>query len=88
MTRDELIKYTIWLAKENYADKTPAYLAKKYLVSDWERRLEGRNIHSVLTWCKDCLVQGINMPFEDECGNCGSKNTVRYYDNETINLLF
>jgi hypothetical protein len=56
--------------------------------SAWERKLVGRNIHSVFTWCKDCGMKGCNIPFEDECGNCGSKNTVRYYDKETIDLLF
>jgi rRNA maturation endonuclease Nob1 len=56
--------------------------------SAWEQKLVGRNIHSVFTWCKDCGMKGCNIPFEDECGNCGSKNTVRYYDKETIDLLF
>jgi rRNA maturation endonuclease Nob1 len=56
--------------------------------SAWERKLVGKNIHSVFTWCKDCGMKGCNIPFEDECGNCGSKNTVRYYDKETIDLLF
>jgi hypothetical protein len=56
--------------------------------SGWEQKLIGKNIHSVFTWCKDCHNEGINIPFNDECGNCGSKNTVRYYDKETIDLLF
>lgn len=56
--------------------------------SAWEKKLVGKNIHSVFTWCKDCGMKGCNIPFEDECGNCGSKNTVRYYDKETIDLLF
>jgi len=56
--------------------------------SAWERKLIGKNIHSVFTWCKDCGMKGCNIPFENECGNCGSKNTVRYYDKETIDLLF
>lgn len=56
--------------------------------SAWEQKLIGKNIHSVFTWCKDCGMEGINIPFENECGNCGSKNTVRYYDKETIDLLF
>jgi hypothetical protein len=56
--------------------------------SAWERKLVGKNIHSVFTWCKDCGMNGCNMPLEDECGNCGSKNTVRYYDKETIDILF
>ncbi len=56
--------------------------------SAWEQKLIGKNIHSVFTWCKDCHSEGINIPFNDECGNCGSKNTVRYYDKETIDLLF
>ena len=56
--------------------------------SSWERKLVGKNIHSVFTWCKDCGMNGCNMPLEDECGNCGSKNTVRYYDKETIDILF
>lgn len=56
--------------------------------SAWERKLVGKNIHSVFTWCKDCGMKGCNIPFENECGNCGSKNTVRYYDAKTIDLLF
>ena len=56
--------------------------------SDWEKRIEGKNVHSVFTWCKDCGLMGCNIPFNDECGNCGSKNTIRYYDKETIDLLF
>jgi hypothetical protein len=56
--------------------------------SAWEHKLVGKNIHSVFTWCKDCGMEGCNVPFNDECGNCGSKNTVRYYDKETIDLLF
>jgi rRNA maturation endonuclease Nob1 len=56
--------------------------------SAWEKELVGKNIHSVFTWCKDCGMEGCNIPFNDECGNCGSKNTVRYYDKETIDLLF
>ena len=56
--------------------------------SAWEQKLIGKNIHSVFTWCKDCHSEGVNIPFNDECGNCGSKNTVRYYDKETIDLLF
>jgi hypothetical protein len=54
----------------------------------WEHKLIGKNIHSVFTWCKDCHSEGVNIPFNDECGNCSSKNTVRYYDKETIDLLF
>jgi rRNA maturation endonuclease Nob1 len=54
----------------------------------WEQKLIGKNIHSVFTWCKDCHSEGVNIPLNDECGNCGSKNTVRYYDKETIDLLF
>jgi rRNA maturation endonuclease Nob1 len=56
--------------------------------SNWEEKLLGKNIHSVYTWCKDCHAEGCNIPFNDECGNCGSQNTVRYYDKETIDLLF
>ncbi len=57
-------------------------------VTAWEHKLIGKNIHSVFTWCKDCRMRGCNVPFNDECGNCGSKNTVRYYDKETIDQLF
>ena len=56
--------------------------------SAWEHKLIGKNKHTVFTWCKDCHSEGVNIPFNDECGNCGSKNTVRYYDKETIDLLF
>lgn len=56
--------------------------------SGWEHKLIGKNKHSVFTWCKDCHGEGVNIPFNDECGNCGSENTVRYYDKETIDTLF
>jgi len=56
--------------------------------SDWEKELVDKNIHGVFTWCKDCGMEGCNTPLNDECGNCGSQNTVRYYDKETIDLLF
>ena len=68
---------------ENKSLKQPAVSG-----SAWEHKLLGKNIHSVFTWCKDCHSEGVNIPFNDECGNCGSKNTVRYYDKETIDLLF
>lgn len=53
----------------------------------WERELIGKNKHSVYTWCFDCCTYGCNMPNNYECGNCGSKNTVKYYDAETISHL-
>ena len=56
------------------------------MIKDWERKLVSKNVHSVFTWCKDCGMRGCNIPFEDECGNCGNKNTVRYYDSETIEM--
>ena len=40
--------------------------------------------HSVLTVCWDCNRNGTNMPKDTECGNCGSNNTIRYYDIDTI----
>ena len=73
-----------WFAMSTLKDAFTIHNAS----SDWEQKLVGRNIHSVFTWCKDCGMKGCNIPFEDDCGNCGSKNTVRYYDKETINLLF
>lgn len=57
-------------------------------INNWEEKLIGKNIHSVLTKCKNCGNTGINLPLEDECGNCGSENTIRYYDKKTIDLLF
>lgn len=60
----------------------------KYKISPWERLLVGKNIHSVYTLCRDCGMKGINFPFEEECGNCGSENTIRYYDKKTIDILF
>jgi hypothetical protein len=73
------------MSEENESQPT----AKPLLAdSAWEQKLIGKNIHSVFTWCKDCHNEGVNIPFNDECGNCGSKNTVRYYDKETIDLLF
>lgn len=55
---------------------------------NWEERLIGNNVHSVYTWCKDCHSKGCNMPTVNECGNCGSERTVRYYDSETLDQLF
>jgi ribosomal protein L37E len=63
----------------------PLYFKKENF---WEKKLVGKNIHSVFTLCRTCGMHGINMPFEDSCGNCGSKDTVRYYDKKTIDLLF
>jgi hypothetical protein len=77
------------LENENLNEpKSPQFIVGAVSGSAWEHRLVGNNIHSVFTWCKDCHMEGCNIPFEDECGNCGSKNTVRYYDKETIDLLF
>lgn len=54
----------------------------------FEREVIGKNIHSVWTFCQSCGVRGINIPLNNECGNCGSAETITYYDAETIqNLL-
>ena len=76
-------KYVSWLENEVLALRQPPVSG-----SDWEHKLIGKNIHSVFTWCKNCHSEGVNIQFNEECGNCGSKNTVRYYDKETIDLLF
>ncbi len=53
-------------------------------IKEWEVELIGKNQHSVLTKCFDCGSMGVNMPEVTECGNCGGKSTVRYYDSETL----
>ena len=65
-----------------------AYEQGQRSLANWEEFLIGKNIHSVYTWCKDCHSEGVNFPLNDECGNCRSLNTVRYYDKETLDLLF
>ena len=32
-------------------------------------------VQSIITYCKDCNIQGINLPGNKQCGNCGSWNT-------------
>ena len=54
------------------------------MISEIELYLIGKNIHSVITVCQNCGMQGINFPLETPCGNCGSEHTVRYYDHKTI----
>ncbi len=50
----------------------------------FEEEVIGKNTHSVLTKCLECLNIGINIPLETKCSNCGSIHTVTYYDAETI----
>jgi len=52
---------------------------------EFERDIQGKNEHSVYTHCLNCHSWGINGPFETECGNCGSNETLTYYDSKTIN---
>ena len=56
----------------------------KNRIKEWETRLIDKNQHSVLTKCFDCGTMGVNMPHVTECGNCGSTETVRYYDSDTL----
>jgi hypothetical protein len=52
---------------------------------EFEKKITNKNIHSVYTHCLSCYMWGVNIPFEKECGNCGSLETLTYYDSETIN---
>ena len=51
------------------------------------REAEGKNIHSVYTRCYECKTWGICMPNDTVCGNCGSNDTMTFYDAETVRLL-
>lgn len=53
----------------------------------WENKAVGKNVHSVFLKCLECHVWGTPMPLETVCGNCGSKDTITYYDAETITIL-
>ncbi len=53
-------------------------------ISPFEKKILGKNIHSVRSWCPDCFAWGINMPLDKECGSCGYPKTITYYDAETI----
>jgi hypothetical protein len=53
-----------------------------------EKMLVGKNVHSVYMHCNKCQTWGIGMPLDRICGNCGSSDTVKYYDLETISSLY
>jgi ribosomal protein L37E len=53
-------------------------------VFPFEEKIIGKNRHSVLTVCPECGSNGVNMPLEKECGNCGYTETRTYYDAHTI----
>jgi uncharacterized OB-fold protein len=44
-----------------------------------------KNQHTVFTACINCGFWGVNFPLERACGNCGSLDTITYYDHKTIN---
>ncbi len=52
---------------------------------DFEKAIVGKNIHSVLSKCPECMITGINIPLDRTCGNCGFTPTITYYDAQTIN---
>lgn len=54
---------------------------------EWEKKMVGKNIHSVYVFCRNCSKYGTNFPLDKECGNCGSHSTNTYYDDETISIL-
>lgn len=54
------------------------------MIYEWQKQLIGKNKHSVLTKCFECLMIGVNFPMINSCGNCGHHNTITYYDSETI----
>jgi len=35
--------------------------------------------HSIYVKCQSCGISGINLPYNDICGNCGSQETIEYY---------
>lgn len=53
-------------------------------IKELKEELVGKNTHSVYVRCNECQKFGINMPLDNVCGNCNSKDTVTYYDIETI----
>lgn len=57
---------------------------KPQLSAEMEKRLIGKNVHSVYTRCFVCHSWGVNLPLNHQCGNCNSNETTVYYDIETI----
>jgi len=51
----------------------------------WQEELVGENVHTVYSWCPECLTFGVNMPLYNECRDCGHTATITYYDAKTIN---
>lgn len=49
--------------------------------------VDGEHEHSIFVHCLLCGLWGINMPFEKECGNCNSKETVTYYPEEFVEKI-
>jgi ribosomal protein L37E len=60
------------------------YLELVPRVFPFEKEIVGKNHFSVITVCPECGSNGVNMPLEKECGNCGYTETRTYYDAETI----
>lgn len=54
---------------------------------EWQRKLVGKNEHTVYSWCPACLSFGVNLPLDNTCGNCGYARTRTYYDADTIDLF-
>ena len=60
------------------------YLELVPKIFPFEHEIIDKNIHSVITVCGECGINGINLPLQKECGNCGYPYTKTYYDSETI----
>jgi hypothetical protein len=50
----------------------------------FETQIVGKNLHSIWTFCANCGARGVNIPLNTQCGNCGSFDTLTYYDAQTI----
>lgn len=57
------------------------------MIYDFEKKITGKNHHTVYDRCPECLQTGVNMPLDKTCGNCGYEGTITYYDAKTINDL-
>lgn len=60
------------------------YIIEVPKVFPFEKKIAGKNQHTVYTRCKECLKFGINQPLETNCINCGYSETLTYYDAETV----
>jgi len=87
MVGNEYLSSTIYENGYNILD----LVNKGYLIKiekepyEWQKELVGKNKNTVYSWCPQCLSFGVNFPLDNECGNCGWKETITFYDANTIN---